>query len=203
MVSRSGWWRRGSVAVVAVAAAVALVGCGVDGASVEPDAGGPSAESIAGNLPVDFPIRAYQGAQVLGGSQVLLSEVLARGRPVVLNMWAGLCPPCRAEMPGFQAVYNEFKDEIVILGLDVGAFTGFGSKADALALVEQTGVTFPVGSTDQVEVLAEYRVVGMPSTYFILPDGTVSEAWIGPMDAGTLREKVEALVAASQAEPAQ
>ena len=203
VANRSGWRRRGGTGIAVVAAAVSLTACGAEGVSIAPEAGEPSAESIAGNLPLDFPIHAYQGAQVLGGSRVQFSEVVARGRPVVLNMWAGLCPPCRSDMPHFQAVYDDFKDEIVLFGLDVGAFMGLGDRLDAQALVEEIGVTFPVGSTDRRDVLREYRVVGVPSTYFILPDGTVLGSWTGPLDAGTLREKVEALVAASQAEVAR
>lgn len=50
----------------------------------------------------DFGIVAYQGEALLGGREVRFSKVFEQGKPVVLNFWAGLCPPCRAEMPWFQ-----------------------------------------------------------------------------------------------------
>ena len=193
--------RRGGV----VAAGLLLLGavlaaCGSDAVSEQPAAtsvGGTSAESIAQNLPADFAISVYQGESVLGGSNVQFSEILLLGKPVVLNMWAGLCPSCRAEMPDFQAVYDEHLDEIVLFGLDIGPFTGLGDRDDALALVEDLGVTFPVGSTERAEVVSEFKVLAMPSTYFIRTDGSIFENWAGPLDAGNLREKVAALIADS------
>ncbi|MCH8177516.1 MAG: TlpA family protein disulfide reductase, partial [Proteobacteria bacterium] len=62
-------------------------------------------------------------------------EVLQQGLPVVLNFWAGLCPPCRQEMPDFQEISEERAGEVLILGIDVGRFTNLGSQQDALDLL--------------------------------------------------------------------
>ena len=45
----------------------------------------------------DFRFSLYQGEEVLGAKELSLSDL--RGKPLVLNFWAGLCPPCRLEMP--------------------------------------------------------------------------------------------------------
>ena len=191
-----------AAAGIAAAIAVALAACAGEGTGAPERTGAPSAapDTAAVDLPFDFVISLYQGESVLGGSELKFSELLAPGKPVVLNMWAGLCPPCRAELPDFQEIYDDSRDEIVLLGLDIGAFTGLGNRDDALALVEQLGITFPVGATNQVEVMSAYRVLAMPSTYFIRPDGTILESWSGPIDAAGLRDKVAALVAASGGE---
>ena len=78
----------------------------------------------------DFQISVYRGEEVLGGNEILFSEVLGKGKPVVLNFWAGLCPPCRAEMPDFQSVSDEFGEEIIVFGLDIGPFVGLGSRGE-------------------------------------------------------------------------
>lgn len=161
---------------------------GVDSAEIE---------AIARELPFDFKLSAYQGDDALGGSEVLFSEVIALGKPVVLNMWAGLCPPCRAEMPDLEAVHQQFGDHIVLLGLDVGLFTGLGNKDDAIALIDEIGVTYPAGNTTEAQVVTAYKVLGMPSTYFIKTDGSVMQKWTGALNQAKMTELVEKLIAAS------
>lgn len=189
--------RQGAMAAgLVVLLTVAVAACAPDAASEEAEATRAPAEQPAEHkLPLDFAISVYQGESALGGTAVQFSDLLASGRPVVLNMWAGLCPSCRVEMPDFQAVYEEVGEDIVFFGLDIGPFTGLGDREDALALIGEVGVTFPVGSTDRAEVVSAYLVLAMPSTYFIRPDGSIFESWSGPLDASGLREKVAALLA--------
>jgi thiol-disulfide isomerase/thioredoxin len=140
----------GGLAVVVV---VVLAACG----SASPPSGDQTPDSGAGEsqVPADFGVVVYQGQEELGGSEVQFSQLLAEGKPVVLNMWAGLCPPCRLEMPDFQEVHNEFGDSMVLLGLDVGPFTSLGTREDAEALVEELGVTYPIGTTDHAGVVRD------------------------------------------------
>lgn len=74
----------------------------------------------------NFTITAYQGAEELGGEQVTVQELLNEGKPVVLNFWAGACPPCRAEMPDFQRVYDRRHHAVTIIGVDVGPYLNLG-----------------------------------------------------------------------------
>lgn len=165
------------------------------GASVSP--AGESTDTIAGNVPADIDIIVYQGADVLGGEEVALSAVLAQGKPVVVNMWAGLCPVCRIEMPHLEEVHQEFQDQVVIFGLDVGPFVGLGDEEDALALMKQMKVTYPTGTTTNAQVVKDYQVLGTPSLYFITPDGEIVNKWAGVMTNDKLAESVEELLAAS------
>jgi thiol-disulfide isomerase/thioredoxin len=149
-------------------------------------------------VPADFRVVLYQGQEELDGSEVQLSELLTAGKPVVLNMWAGLCPPCRLEMPDFQEVHNEFGDSIVLLGLDVGPFTSLGTREDAEALIEELGVTYPFGTTDDAGVVREYGLIGMPTTYFFTPGGEVHRQWTGLLTGEKLAELVEELLEVSE-----
>lgn len=67
---------------IALGAAI-LAGCG----------GGKGAASGAASAAPDFPIVAYQGAALLGGAETRFAAVFRHGQPVVLNFWAGQCPP--------------------------------------------------------------------------------------------------------------
>ena len=140
------------------------------------------------DLAYGFPVTMFQGQDEVGGDMVELGELLGK-RPMVINFWAGLCPPCRAEMPDFQAFYEDFNDRVLLLGIDLGQFTGLGTQQDATDLLADLEVTYPAGFTDDGEVIKEYRVLGMPSTIFIDSNGEVFHTWTGPLNEETLKEK--------------
>ncbi|MFQ5858785.1 MAG: TlpA family protein disulfide reductase [Anaerolineae bacterium] len=49
----------------------------------------------------------------------MLSEVLAQGRPIILDLWARLCPVCRAVMPELQAAHEEHGDRVLVVGVEI------------------------------------------------------------------------------------
>ncbi len=100
-------------------------------------------------------------------------------------------------MPELQAVFEELGDHFILFGLDVGPFTGLGNREDALALLSEIGVTYPAGNTEDARVVPRYRVLGMPSTYFIKPNGEVLKWWTGAINRTQLRNLVTELIAAS------
>ena len=185
---------------VAIVAAVVLAACG-SAAQPNPDtvpSGAASGPANAENLlPADFQISAYQGEDVLGGQVVQFSDLLAQGKPVVLNLWAGLCPPCRLEMPDFEAVSNELGDQVVFVGLDVGPFTNLGTSEDGKALIQELGITYPVGTTPNADVVKEYNLIGMPTTYLISPTGEIVQQWTGLLTEEKLTELVKDLIESS------
>ena len=140
------------------------------------------------DLAYSFPVTMFQGQDEVGGDMVELGGLLGK-QPMVINFWAGLCPPCRAEMPDFQAFYEDFNDRVLLLGIDLGQFTGLGTQQDAKDLLADLQVTYPAGFTDDGEVIKEYRVLGMPSTIFIDAAGEVFDTWTGPLNEETLKEK--------------
>lgn len=142
----------------------------------------------------DFDIDPYGGFESSNETSPTFYEILDDGKPVVLNMWAGLCPPCRAEMPDLQYVYDDYEDRIVLIGLDVGPFTGLGTEQDGRELIEELDVTYPTGATSNELVVREYGVLGMPSTYFIKPNGDIYLKWTGLLTRKKLAELTEELI---------
>jgi thiol-disulfide isomerase/thioredoxin len=181
------WWAGGVLIAVLTLAACSSV---VQSANLE---------SSDTQLPADFEIVVYQGHDELGGDRVLFSQLLQDGRPVVLNMWAGLCPACRLEMPDFQRSFELYCDEVLFLGLDVGPFFGLGTNEDGQALLQESDVTYPAGSVQDAGIVSAYRLVGVPSTYFITADGEVYEQWIGLLNEAKLAELIKELLVASEA----
>jgi thiol-disulfide isomerase/thioredoxin len=151
------------------------------------DAGGetelpePAADAI-----YDFDINFYQGQDIVGGDVVPVSGL--QGQPVVLNFWAGLCPPCRAEMPEFQSFADAYADRALVVGVDLGQFFSLGSQDDATRLLNELSVTYPAGYTDDGNLARELEILGLPATFFINADGSVHRQWQGPLNEGKLAE---------------
>lgn len=76
--------------------------------------------------------------QTLDGADVSLADY--EGKVVVINFWATWCPPCRAEMPGIQAVYDAHKAE----GLVVLAVNAQEDHDTINSFITEAGFTFPV-----------------------------------------------------------
>ncbi len=145
----------------------------------------------------DLRVTMYQGVEEVGGARELSISRL-HGEPVVLNFWAALCPPCRAEMPGFQQFYNEFKDDITLLGVDIGPFTGFGdgSHREAERLLRDLGVTYPAGFTTDSSAPRRFRITAMPTTIFINSEGEIFEKRSGALSPSDLARFTNAMLAA-------
>ena len=141
----------------------------------------------------DFDISLYQGSDVVGSDTVAVSDL--RGQPVVLNFWAGLCPPCRAEMPEFQQFANEYDGRATLIGVDLGQFFALGTEADAIALLQELGVTYPAGATDDGNVVRELGVSGLPATFFVAADGSLHRRWQGVLNGEKLAEITDEMLA--------
>ncbi len=160
----------GLLAVLALAAIIGFATFRPRGAQTPSD----SAATRTLRLAPDIEITMYQGQAEVGGEKIALSELWeARHQPVVLNFWAGLCPPCRAEMPDFQRLYEQPDRKFALIGVDIGPFIGLGSRDDARALLRALKITYPAGTTFDIRTIRNYEILGMPTTVFITADGRI------------------------------
>ena len=110
------------------------------------------------------------------------------GRPLVINFFAATCPPCIAEMPDFETVFNEVEGDVAFLGLSQDS-----TAAEALDLVAQTGITYDVGWDRDLEIFTRFGGWSMPTTVFVRADGAVVEIFPGALTIEALRDKVAAI----------
>ena len=171
----------GAVVAIAVAVVVLLV-----------RTSGPS--SPAPVSATDFRIVAYQGDDVLGGHESVFSHVTSQGKPVVLNFFAGQCPPCRAEMPGFQRVADDFQGRVIFVGVDLGPYVQLGTHADARALLSQLKMRYPAAYAVDPAPLTIYGVQGMPTTVVFDSKGQVVDSHSGFFTEAQLRARLSSLV---------
>jgi len=116
-----------------------------------------------------------------------------RGQAVLVNLWASWCTPCQAEMPAMQRVFEEYKDQgFTILAVNA---TQQDSQAAAIQFAAEKGLTFPILFDLDGSVARSYQMTALPSSFFILPDGTINEVIIGgPMAEALLQVRVEQLL---------
>ncbi len=182
-------WRASAAAPALAILSLLLAACG--------EASAPAPNGTTSAPAGDFNIVAYQGDAVLGGQQVAFKKVFDQGKPVVLNFWAGLCPPCRAEMPGFQRVSASLQDKVVFVGIDIGPFIGLGSHDDAVKLYKELGIRYPLAYAVDASPLQIYGIQGMPTTVFLNAKGQVVDQHTGILTEDDLRSIIQQKLLAS------
>lgn len=121
--------------------------------------------------------------------EIKLSDKL--GKPVVINFWASWCSPCKSELPAFNAMYEEYKDEVEFLMINLT-----DGQADTVESVREfvSGYSFPVYYDIEYDASAAYGVRSIPETVFIRADGSVYDIRIGAMSEVALKECIEELL---------
>ena len=102
-----------------------------------------------------------------------------KGKTVFLNFWATWCPPCRAEMPDIQKLYETYDtegdDALVVLGI---AAPGMGSERSEEGIkdfLDEHGYTYPVLMDTTGDIFMGYGVFSYPTTFMIDKDGNVCQ----------------------------
>lgn len=144
---------------------------------------GPSVGIRVGNIAPEFETVTETG------QPVRLSDM--RGKVVLLNFWWTGCPPCRIEMPEFETIYNERRDE----GFTVLAVNRGEAPAPILEFREELGVTFPMLLDTYSSITASYNVLSYPSTFVIDQNGIILARHYGPVTAEQAHEWVDEALA--------
>jgi cytochrome c biogenesis protein CcmG, thiol:disulfide interchange protein DsbE len=127
----------------------------------------------------------------LDGQTVDLSAY--QGQVVLLNFWASWCPPCRAEMPAIQQVYQSYRDQgLVVLAINASYQD---TPAARQSFLGSFAYSFPILLDDGSTVNRLYAVYSLPTTFFIDRKGTIRDLVVGgPLTAAGLSARVETLL---------
>ena len=121
----------------------------------------------------------------LEGQNVSLSNL--RGKPVLINFWASWCPPCRAEMPFIQQIFEdeEWSDKgLVILAINIGE-----SPDTVKRFMASYGLSFPALLDTSQDVALKYSVSAIPTTLLIDKDGIIKTIKVGAFSSKADIEK--------------
>ena len=185
---------RGWLVAVIVASAVALAACSSAAAPPEsaapmspPSEAMPSPESTAGlaatkkaagiaDCPKSDPNVAAVPSGLpdvvlpcLGGGRAVRLAGL-RGKPMMINVWAQWCGPCREEAPYLADVATTNKSQLMILGIDHAD----PQPALAIEFAQLSTWKYPQLADPDVVLRAALQITGPPQTFFVRPDGTIA-----------------------------
>jgi peroxiredoxin len=141
--------------------------------------GGCAGEPPPGRVAPGREAPPFQAA-TLAGETVSLESL--RGAPVLLNLWATWCAPCRAETPYLQSLHERHAPaglQIVGVSTDTRA-----AAPDVQAFIEEFGVTYRILHDPDARSMDVFSAIGLPATYLIGGDGTVLWLKLGPIEEG-------------------
>lgn len=148
--------------------------------------------------PVSFPAENDVAFDALDGGTARLSDYA--GKVIVLNFWAIWCAPCRMEMPELEAIYQQYRDQgVVVLAVNVSE-----GASDIAAYIRSNGLTFPIVRDSKLTAARSFRVSSLPTTLFFdrqgqlyrwsEGDGRVLDRAVGARDGDFFAKHITALL---------
>jgi thiol-disulfide isomerase/thioredoxin len=112
-----------------------------------------------------------------GGRQVRLAGL--RGKPMMINVWAQWCGPCREEAPYLAEVAKENRSDLMIVGIDHDD----PRPELAIEFAQLSAWKYPQLADPDVVLRSELQVSGPPQTFLVRPDGTIAYRHAGPFSS--------------------
>ncbi|PYO38206.1 MAG: hypothetical protein DMD29_13965 [Gemmatimonadetes bacterium] len=102
-----------------------------------------------------------------------------RGKPILLNIWATWCAPCRVEMPALERLSKKFAGtdfRVVAVSVDQDDSTVVD------AFVKELGLSFDILHNQAGDIRQRYQTTGVPESFVIDRDGRIIKKVIGPAE---------------------
>ncbi|MEI2464922.1 TlpA disulfide reductase family protein [Niallia taxi] len=132
-----------------------------------------------GNIAPDFTLKNLQG------KDVRLSSL--RGKKVIINFWATWCPPCKQEIPEIEKFYQEYKGTVEVLAVNID-----GGNSEAVALfTKKMNVSFPVLLDNPDGINEAYKVMTIPTTFFIDENGIITNKYFTVMSLNVIEKLIK------------
>jgi len=162
-----------------------------------PPASATAARAQLKGSPVPLADLHGQASHLLGGESAFAARIKAlRGYPIVVNVWASWCTPCRDEFDLFAAASAHYGRSVAFLGVDYNDSTG-----NAEAFLRQHPVSYPSYqlTSGQLDSLLPAGIEGTPTTIYINPAGHVYSIHTGAyVSQGTLDGDIDSFASPSR-----
>lgn len=189
-------------AIAPILAAIGLVGAACSGGTSAQgpaaSGSGPSSRAIVATkamsvvmLPKDrFALPTFDFARF----QDLLGQLAGQGVPVVVNIWASWCGPCRVESPNLVEAARRHGREVQFLGVDI-----LDQRRPAQAFIQEEGYPYPSVFDPTGEIRDRLGYIGQPITIFYDATGRKVDEWSGPIGLPQLLDRTARIVSSEPA----
>jgi len=116
-----------------------------------------------------------------------------RGKPVWINFWGTWCPPCKAEMPEIEQLYQQYKDQVDIIGISMGPRD---EPAGVAQFVDLNKYHWQFIHDADSSVMTNYLVTGIPSSFFIDKNGVIRSIRVGGAPTADLESSLKIAMSA-------
>ena len=167
-------------------AVLALAGCGSSPAG---GGGHPDYDKALAGAPARLAALHAEANRLLPGGLEAYERRIAslRGYPVVVNVWASWCGPCRLEFPAFQQLSARYGKRVAFLGVD-----SQDSEEYAGRFLREEPVPYPSYSDPDEEIADGLDGFGLPKTAFYDREGNLVFVQLKPyVEPGELRADIE------------
>ena len=135
---------------------------------------------------IDKPVPQFdlQPVDGLDSPGLATADLTGSDKPVLLNVWASWCVPCRAEHPILMRLAE--RDGVTVHGINYK-----DKPADATRFIQNLGNPYTrIGADPTGRAGIQLGVYGVPETYVIGPSGKIRYKHTGPIDSKALNEKI-------------
>jgi thiol-disulfide isomerase/thioredoxin len=180
------------MAVASAVIALALPAC----TGVASDVGGDDRTPVPARNAAQAPLLPTDALALPGFDFPTFQRLLAqlRGTPVVVNVWAAWCEPCRTEAPDLATASRSYGSRVQFLGVDI-----LDTRSSARAFMAEYGWSYPSIFDTTAEIRNGLGFVGQPDTIFYDADGRIAKTWQGPLTAAALSMGIDRILPGSQA----
>lgn len=138
----------------------------------------PKASASEEPLPLGGPAPEYSAVSLEGVKVSLASE---RGHPVLVNLWATWCEPCRFELPVFAALHQRFEAKgLRVVGVSLDDTR---SPAELREFAQRRGLKYPLWHDPENRAVQTFRVGTIPASFLFDKRGVLVWRRLGMMSA--------------------
>lgn len=139
-------------------------------------------------LATSFTAPVFERYQVEYGQELGVMESF--DKPLLINFWASWCGPCYQEAPALEKAWQKYQDQILFIGVN----TQDKNFDDAQEFLDNFKVSYPNVRDEKNRIGIDYAIFGLPETFFIRKDLSISSVFKGPVTEDILEKELAKLL---------